>query len=99
VADYVIQQEALYIRRRGSDQDREEREPVNAEPLVSARLIQVMQVNSEVEATTFVDLASEMDDGEALTCALAVHRQCDVATEIPSATLGKPLGASTPKWS
>jgi predicted nucleic acid-binding protein len=81
VADYVIQQEALYIRRRSSDQDQEEREPVNVEPLVSAGLIQVMKVNSEAEATTFVDLASEMDDGEALTWALAVHRQCDVATD------------------
>jgi predicted nucleic acid-binding protein len=81
VADYVIQQEALYIRHRGSDQDREEREPVNVESLVSAGFIQVMQVNSEVEATTFVDLATEMDDGEAITCALAVHRQCDVATD------------------
>jgi predicted nucleic acid-binding protein len=81
VADYVIQQEALYIRRRSSDQDQEEREPVNVEPLVSAGLIQVMKVNSEAEATTFVDLASEMDDGEALTCALAIHRQYDVATD------------------
>jgi predicted nucleic acid-binding protein len=41
----------------------------------------VVKVNSEAEATTFVDLAREMDDGEALTCALAVHRQCDVATD------------------
>ena len=28
-----------------------------------------------------VALASEMDDGEAMTCALAMHRQCDVATD------------------
>ena len=81
VVDYVIQQEALYIRRRSPDHDQEERELVNVEPLVSAGLIQVMKVNDEAEATTFVDLASEMDDGEALTCALAVHRQCDVATD------------------
>jgi predicted nucleic acid-binding protein len=81
VADYVMQQVALYIRRRILDQDQEEREPVNVEPLVSAGLIQVMKVNSEMEVTTFVDLAREMDDGEALTCALAMHRQCDVAMD------------------
>jgi predicted nucleic acid-binding protein len=81
VVDYVIQQEALYIRRRSSDNDQEEREPVKVESLVSAGLIQVMKVNDEAEATTFVDLASEMDDGEALTCTLAMHRQCDVATD------------------
>jgi predicted nucleic acid-binding protein len=40
-----------------------------------------MKVNNETEATTFVDLSREMDDGEALTCALAMHRQCDVATD------------------
>jgi predicted nucleic acid-binding protein len=81
VVDYVVQQEALYIRRRSSDQDQEEREPVNVEPLVSAGLIRVMKVDSEAEATTFIDLAREMDDGEALTCALAMHRHRDVATD------------------
>jgi predicted nucleic acid-binding protein len=34
-----------------------------------------------VEAITLIDLASEMDDGGASTCALAMHRQCDVATD------------------
>jgi len=81
VVDYVIQREALYIRRRSPDHDQEEREPVNVEPLVAAGLIQVMNVTNESEATAFVDLASEMDDGEAITCALAMHRQCDVATD------------------
>jgi len=51
------------------------------EPLVAAGLIQVMNVTNESEATAFVDLASAMDDGEAITCALAMHRQCDVATD------------------
>lgn len=81
VVDYVIQQEVLYIRRRSTAQDQEEREPVDIARLVSAGLLQVMTINCEAEAATFVDLAAEMDDGEALTCALAMHRQCDVATD------------------
>jgi predicted nucleic acid-binding protein len=81
VAEYVVQQEALYIRHRATEQDPEERAPVNIEPLVAAGLIQIVTLDSEAEATTFVDLASEMDDGEAMTCALAIHRQCDVATD------------------
>jgi predicted nucleic acid-binding protein len=81
VAEYVVQQEALYIRRRVSEDDPEEHEPVDIGPLVAAGLIQVVTINSEAEATIFVDLAGEMDDGEAMTCALAIHRQCDVATD------------------
>jgi predicted nucleic acid-binding protein len=81
VAEYVVQQEALYIRRRASEQEPEEREPVDMRSLVAAGLIQVITLNSEAEAATFVDLASEMDDGEAMTCALAIHRGCDVATD------------------
>jgi predicted nucleic acid-binding protein len=81
VAEYVVQQEALYIRRRASAQEPEEREPVEIGTLVATGLIQVITLNSEAEAITFIDLASEMDDGEAMTCALAMHRQCDVATD------------------
>jgi predicted nucleic acid-binding protein len=81
VAEYVVQQEALYIRHRATEQDPEEREPVDIEPLIAAGLIQVITLNNEAEATTFVDLASEMDDGEAMTCALAIHQQYDVATD------------------
>jgi predicted nucleic acid-binding protein len=81
VVDYVIQQEALYIRRRSAVQDQEERESVDIAPLISAGLLQVITINCEAEAATFVDLAGEMDDGEALTCALAIHRQYDAATD------------------
>jgi hypothetical protein len=59
----------------------EEREPVEIGTLVATGLIQVITVNSEAEAITFINLAREMDDGEAMTCALAIHRQCDVATD------------------
>jgi predicted nucleic acid-binding protein len=81
VAEYVVQQEALYVRRRVSEQEPQEREPVDIGSLLAAGLVQVITLNSEAEATTFVDLASEMDDGEAMTCALAMHRQCVVATD------------------
>ncbi len=81
VAEYVMQQEALYIRRRRSERDPEEHEQVDIGPLVSGGLIQIMRINSEAEATTFIDLAREMDDGEAITCALALHRRWNVATD------------------
>ena len=64
-----------------SAQEPEEREPVEIGSLVTTGLIQVITLDNEAEAITFIDLASEMDDGEAMTCALAMHRECDVATD------------------
>jgi predicted nucleic acid-binding protein len=81
VAEFVVQQEALYIRLGESEQGMDEREPVDIAPLVSMGLIQIMAISGETEATTFIDFAREMDDGEAITCALAIHRACDVATD------------------
>ena len=81
VAEYVVRQEALDIWRRQPEQDPEEREPVDIAPFGSVGLIQVMTINTKAEATTFIDFARLMDDGEAITCALAIHRQCDVATD------------------
>jgi predicted nucleic acid-binding protein len=81
VAEYVVHQEVLYIRRRASEQEPERRESINIGSLGAAGLIQVLRLNSEPEATAFVDLASEMDDGEAMTCALALHRRYTVATD------------------
>jgi len=81
VSDYVLQQEALFVRYKESDQDEEEKKPVDINPLVSAGLVRVVSINSEDEQETFVDLATELDDGEAITISLAEHRQCKVATD------------------
>ena len=44
-------------------------------------LIRVMRLESEEEERTFVDLAALMDDGEAVTGAIALHRGYAVATD------------------
>jgi predicted nucleic acid-binding protein len=81
VSDYVLHQEALFVRYKESDEDVEEKKPVDINPLVSAGLIRVVSINSEDEQETFVDLATELDDGEAITISLAEHRGCKVATD------------------
>ena len=50
-------------------------------PFVSEGLVEVMRLASPNEETTFVTLAALVDDGEAVTAALAVHRACSVATD------------------
>jgi predicted nucleic acid-binding protein len=81
VSDYVVEQEALFIRYKEPGQDEEQRRKVDLNPLVSAGLIKVISINSEKEQETLVDLAAELDDGEAITISLAEHRRCRVATD------------------
>lgn len=73
IADRVAS-EALYIRRGGSGEDADERIPVDFGPLVEQGLLEVLRVETEEEAASFVDFAAQLDDGEAMTCALALHR-------------------------
>ena len=72
VADYVLEQEALYIWLPESDETREERVTVDLSQLVSEGMIIVMRLERLEEEVTFVDLAVSIDDGEAMTGALAL---------------------------
>ena len=81
VVDYVLDQEALYIWIPKSDASSHERAPVDLSPLVSEALIHVMRLENIEEEITFVDLAALVDDGEAMTVAVAFHRNCSVATD------------------
>ena len=81
VAEYVLEQEALYVWRPSLGEAREERVPVDLSPLEEDGAIQVLRLEDQEEEATFVDLAALVDDGEAITAALAVHRGCAVATD------------------
>jgi hypothetical protein len=54
---------------------------VDLEPLVDGGLLEVLELRSEEEHVTYVALAVDLDDGEAMTAALAVHRGGEVATD------------------
>lgn len=73
--------ETLYVRRGGSGDDAGAHEPVDLQPLVAEGLLQIVYLEEEDEAATFVQFAVELDDGETMTCALAVHRDAAVATD------------------
>lgn len=80
VAEYVLEQEALYIWRTGPA-EQEARVPVDLSPLVEEGLVLVLRLEHQEEEATFVDLAALVDDGEAITAALALHRGCGLATD------------------
>ena len=81
VADYMLEEEALFIWTQQSADQPLENLPVDLEPLIEDGLIAVMSLESSEEVETFVDFAVSIDDGEAITAALAVHRACAVATD------------------
>ena len=77
----VAEEEALFIRREASADGEGDQVLVDLSPFVSEDLVEVMRLASRDEETTFVTLAALIDDGEAATAALAVHRGCSVATD------------------
>lgn len=76
-----VASESLYIRRGGDGEDADEREPVDLSPLIAQGLIEVLPLETEEEAASFVGFAADLDDGEAMTCALALHRGGVVGTD------------------
>ena len=81
VAEYVSEREVLYVWAPGASETEERRMSVDLDPLVEERLIRVMRLETREEERTFVDLAALMDDGEAVTGAIALHRGYAVATD------------------
>jgi predicted nucleic acid-binding protein len=80
VAD-VVMREARFVLHGGAGEDAREREPVDLQSLQDAGLLEVIASDDEEELLTFIDLSAEIDDGEAMTAALAMHRGCIVVTD------------------
>jgi hypothetical protein len=78
VARYVCQREALYVL---ADPSTNEREPITVSSFASEGLLQIVDLVTDEEAASFVDLTARIEDGEAATCALALHRKYTVATD------------------
>ena len=81
VAAYVVDREALYVLRRPAPDAAQEQVPVDLSPFEADGLVEVMRLERPAEEATFVALAALIDDGEAITAALALHRGCSVATD------------------
>ena len=74
VADYVLEQEALYVRTIGAQEEQEETVPVDLSPLIDEGLLLVLRLETPSEEASFVELAAVLDDGEAVTGAIALTR-------------------------
>lgn len=66
--------EGLYVEREG------QQEPIDVAALVAEKTLLIVTVTGP-EVATMVDYASEVDEGEAATLAIATHRRIPVATD------------------
>jgi len=75
VASYVLEEETLWIYDRPDDDVRQAKKQVDLQPFIAGGLLRVVLLESEAEETTFIDFAAVLgDDGEAITGAIALHR-------------------------
>ena len=81
VADYVLEQEALYVRTIGAHEEQEGTVPVDLSPLIDEGLLLVLRLENPSEQGYFVELAAVLDDGEAVTGAIALNRGHAVAID------------------
>jgi hypothetical protein len=80
VAEAVVA-EALYVIRKGSGSQPDEKVPVELQPLFDRGVIERWQLETDDEASLHIAFAEKIDDGEAMTCALAVKRNACVASD------------------
>jgi predicted nucleic acid-binding protein len=77
----AVAREAQYIFRGGDGDDARERERIDLSAVIAESLLDVIEVADEDELLTYIDLTQEVDDGEAMTAAVAIHRGYTVATD------------------
>lgn len=79
VAEAVIR-ESLFIHVVAAGG--REREPVTLIPLLASNVLVRSEPENESELATLFELSLQLDDGEAMSCAIALHRGCRIATDV-----------------
>ena len=79
-ADKVLG-ESLFVYRGGAGPDAYEREPIDLGSVLRADLLEVLHAASDEEFKAYYELGLDLGVGEALTGALAIHRNAAVATD------------------
>jgi predicted nucleic acid-binding protein len=72
--------ESLFIRKLGDEQT-EKREPIETEAHIDAGLLALVELQAGQETDLYVQLAGDLDDGEAMALAIAKQRGWTLATD------------------
>ncbi len=81
VSDYVADREVLKVYTGPDGDEMRTKASVNLRPYIDSNLLAVVSPNSEDEYLDYVNFASELDDGEALTGAIAKHRNWSIGID------------------
>lgn len=74
----AVASESIYLRTGDPNSPREH---IDLHPLISSGLVTVCHVEGDKEEALYVDYASELDDGEAMSLAIALSRGYVLATD------------------
>jgi predicted nucleic acid-binding protein len=81
---YVVEQvkyESLYIRKPDESERGFDYEPISLDQYFKSNLLKVISLETEGEKNLFINLADQLDDGEAATLAIAISRKMRVITD------------------
>ena len=74
----LVKAESLYLRK---ENDPTELEQIELQPLFDAGILHLCQTESDEEDQLFVNLAAKLDDGEAMSLAIALNRRWHLSTD------------------
>ena len=82
VAVYVMKVEALTVYAVSKKSTLDEKELIDLQPLINKGLLITVEIESNEDKLAFIEFAEQgMDDGEAITMAIAVNRNWAIATD------------------
>lgn len=74
----LVEKESFYLR---NETDVNESVSVDLNPLIESGLIEICYLENDDEQQMFVNLAAKLDDGEAMSLAIALSRNWHLATD------------------
>lgn len=74
----LVKDESLYLRK---EEDISENESIDLTALIENGIIQICDLETDDERQLFVNLAAQLDDGEAMSLAIALSREWHLATD------------------
>lgn len=74
----IVEKESIYLR---ADDPQDGLETVNLQPLIEEGVLTICDIETPEEELAYVNYASALDDGEAMTLAIALARNWYLATD------------------
>ncbi len=81
IAEYVKEYEALAFFNGPKEDVTRQREDIDLQPLIDANILELADLDLKTESDAYVGFADELDDGEAVTGAIALNRGWGIATD------------------